>query len=119
MEGLAKLSSSSFNTQGPHSDRYWYIWQGGAKNKRQNETERKQQEKEKKSSWGGLWVLHSGHLRNEGARGGGVDHLWKQGIPLPRRSGEEGVEAVVCLVCYPVKVLCVLIPVQMFTQERG
>ena len=42
-------------------------------------------------------------LHNEGARGGGVDHLWRQGMPPPHRSGEEAVEEVVCLALYPVK----------------
>ena len=37
-------------------------------------------------------------------QGGGIDRLWRQGIPLPHHSGEEGMEMVVCLALYPVGV---------------
>ena len=59
---------------------------------------------------GGLWGYSADTFAMKicaKSKRGGVDHFWRQGIPLPRRSGEEGVEAVVFLACCPVKGLCV------------
>ena len=102
-------SSFSFNAQGEHSDRYWYM-AGGAKKDRKKETERMQLKESIRIQKILGWTV--GLQSCQGAKGGGVDHLWRQGIPLPRslfwaRSWNGSLP---CITCYLIKGLCVGVP---------